>query len=90
MSNNIWKDLGKSESEQVLLQYKSELWGQLLERIKESGNTQEELAILWRTKQPNVSKIMRGRITDVSCDKLITYLATLGLTKVTTKCKYGA
>lgn len=89
MSKNVWQDIGKSHAEQLVCKLKAQYWNELLDRVEASGFTQTQLAEIWGTKQPNVSKVLRGKLSDVSIDLLISYLCQLGLKDIRSECYYG-
>ena len=72
---NVFTDLGLPDAGD--LQIKAELTRQLHHRIKELGLTQVQAAKRLGLKQPDVSKIARGRFTGFSLDRLIALLNAL-------------
>jgi predicted XRE-type DNA-binding protein len=71
-SGNVFADVGLDHAED--LQIRAELTRRLHNRIKTLGLTQTEAAKRLGLKQPDVSKLMRGRFTGFSADRLITLL----------------
>jgi predicted XRE-type DNA-binding protein len=76
-SGNVFADLGFSQSEAVDLQVKAQLTLQIFRRIKELGLTQVKAAGQLDVSQPDVSKLMRGRHTGFSVDRLLALLNAL-------------
>jgi len=74
-SGNVFADIGLADAED--LQLKAELTRQLHNRIKALGLTQVQAAKRLRLKQPDVSKLMKGRFTGFSADRLIALLSAL-------------
>lgn len=74
-SGNVFADLGLPDAD--ALQMKAELTRQLYNRIKALGLSQVETAKRLGLKQPDVSKLMHGRFTGFSADRLIALLNVL-------------
>ena len=74
-SRNVFADLGFADAEE--LQIKAELTRQLFLRIKSFGLSQTEAAKTLGLKQPDVSKLMAGKFTGFSTDRLIALLNAL-------------
>jgi predicted XRE-type DNA-binding protein len=76
-SGNVFVDLGFSKKEAGELAVKAELTRQICNRIKELGLTQIVAAERLGVSQPDVSKLMNGRYTGYSIDRLISLLNAL-------------
>jgi predicted XRE-type DNA-binding protein len=74
-SGNVFADLGFPDAEE--LQVKATLTRQIANRIKEFGLTQVQAGIRLGISQPDVSKLMHGRYTGYSVDRLIAILNAL-------------
>ncbi len=74
-SGNIFADLGLPDANELPM--KAELTRQLYNRIKSLGLTQVEAAGRLGLEQPDVSKLMQGRFTGFSADRLISLLNAL-------------
>ena len=72
-SGNVFEDLKLASSKELLA--KAELARQVYLIIKKRGLTQ--MAQLLRLKQPDVSLLMRGRLSRFSTDRLIQMLNVL-------------
>ena len=72
---NVFEDLGLANSEELLA--KAELARQVYLIIKKRGLTQTAAANLLGVKQPDVSLLMRGRLSRFSTDRLIQMLNVL-------------
>ena len=46
--------------------------------VEERGLTQDQLALLVGVDQPTVSKVLRGRLSSITLDRLIRWLTLLG------------
>ena len=74
-SGNVFADLDLPNADE--LQIKAELTRQLYNRITALGLSQVQAARQLGLKQPDVSKLMHGRFTGFSIDRLITLLTAL-------------
>ena len=74
-SGNVFEDLGFVNSKELLA--KAELARQVYLIIKKRGLTQTAAASLLGMKQPDVSLLMRGRLSRFSTDRLIQMLNVL-------------
>ena len=76
-SDNVFADLGFSPSDAADLKIKADLTWQIHHRIKELGLTQAKAATQLGLSQPDVSKLMNGRHTGYSVDRLLLLLNAL-------------
>jgi predicted XRE-type DNA-binding protein len=76
---NVFDALGFSASEASALKIKAELLSAILEHVKVKGYTQAQLADVLDEHQPSVSNLLRGRISQVSIEKLLRYADRLHL-----------
>ena len=76
---NVFDALGFSASETSALKIKAELLSAILEHVKMKGYTQAQLADVLDEYQPSVSNLLRGRISQVSIEKLLRYADRLHL-----------
>ena len=76
---NVFDALGFSASEASALKIKAELLSAILEHVKATGYTQAQLAGVLDEYQPSVSNLLRGRISQVSIEKLLRYADRLHL-----------
>jgi predicted XRE-type DNA-binding protein len=76
---NVFDALGFSASEASALKIKAELLSAILEHVKVKGYTQAQLAGVLDEYQPSVSNLLRGRISQVSIEKLLRYADRLHL-----------
>ena len=76
-SANVFLDLGfdAQEAEELLL--KSHLFHRLQDAVRASKMTQVEVARLLGTDQSKVSRILRGKMSDFSVDRITSYLLRL-------------
>jgi predicted XRE-type DNA-binding protein len=77
--SNVLDALGFSTSEASALKIKAELLSAILEHVKAKGYTQAQLADVLDEYQPSVSNLLRGRISQVSIEKLLRYADRLHL-----------
>ena len=75
-SRNVWLQLGLPDAEEHYL--KAELVLRLAKSIESHGTTQRLAARQLGTTQPELSKILRGKFSEVSLERLLRFLAALG------------
>lgn len=78
MSKNVFQDLGFNEEEAAGLKLKSYLFMALQEVIRNSSLTQKEVAETIGADQPKVSKILNGKFSEFSIERITEYLQKLG------------
>jgi predicted XRE-type DNA-binding protein len=76
-SGNVFADLNLPNSEERLA--KAGLASAIQDVIDMRGLSQLEAAKIMGIDQPKVSKIMRGRLSDFSTERLMNFLVHLGL-----------
>lgn len=75
-TRNVWLQLGFPDAEEHYL--KAELVLRLDKAIKSAGLTQRAAARRIGTTQPELSKILGGKFSEVSLERLIRFLTALG------------
>ena len=75
-TRNVWLQLGFPDAEEHYL--KAELVFRLDKAIKSLGLTQRAAARRIGTTQPELSKILGGKFTEVSLERLMRFLTALG------------
>src|SRR5260370_8904440 len=75
-TRNVWLQLGFPEAEEHYL--KAELVVRLDKAIRSLGLTQRAAARRVGTTQPELSKILGGKFSDVSLERLMRFLTALG------------
>src|SRR6202049_1523628 len=75
-TRNVWLQLGVPDAEEHYL--KAELVLRLDKAVKSLGLTQRVAARRIGTTQPELSKILGGKFTEVSLDRLMRFLTSLG------------
>ena len=75
-SGNVFADLGLPNPEERLL--KAQLAMKIKALIEQRGGTQAQVACLIGLDQPKVSKLMRGRLSEFSIERLFEILNRLG------------
>ncbi len=76
---DIFDDLGLSPQEALEAKVKSEIWRDLMAHIEERGLDQKALKKVLKIHQPDVSQLVRGKISKFSTSKLITFAIRLEL-----------
>jgi predicted XRE-type DNA-binding protein len=75
-TRNVWLQLGLPDAEEHFL--KAELVLRLDKSIRALGLTQRAAARRLHTSQPELSKILRGKFSEVSLERLMRFLTALG------------
>lgn len=78
MTKNVFKDLGFNEEEAAGLKLRSYLFMELQEIIRKSSMTQKQIAETIGADQPKVSKILNGKFSEFSLERVTEYLQRLG------------
>jgi predicted XRE-type DNA-binding protein len=79
VKGNIFDALGFSASEASALKIKAEILSAILEHIRAKGYTQTQVVDLLDEYQSSVSNLLKGRIAQVSIEKLLRYADRLHL-----------
>ena len=79
VKGNVLDALGFSASEASALKIKAEIWSAILEHIQSRKYTQAQLVQVLDEYQPSVSNLLKGRIAQVSIEKLLRYADRLHL-----------
>jgi predicted XRE-type DNA-binding protein len=79
VKGNIFDALGFSASEASALKIKAEILSAILEHVRAQGYTQAQLVDMLDEYQPSVSNLLKGRIAQVSIEKLLRYADRLHL-----------
>jgi predicted XRE-type DNA-binding protein len=79
VKGNVFDALGFSASEASALKIKAEILSAILEHVRIKGYTQKELVEVLDEYQPSVSNLLKGRISQVSIEKLLRYADRLHL-----------
>jgi predicted XRE-type DNA-binding protein len=75
-SGNVFEDLGHPRPAEALA--KAKLARKIAALITKNGLTQAAAAEVLKIDQPNVSALVRGRLTGFSLDRLVRFLVLLG------------
>jgi predicted XRE-type DNA-binding protein len=85
---NVFDDLGFSKEDAAALKIKAGILSVLLEHIRRRRYTQKQLAGLLGEYQPNISNLLRGKISTMSIEKLLNYAHRLNMdAQITMKMK---
>lgn len=87
-TGNVFDDLGLSQEDAAALKVKAEILSALLDHIRRRRYTQKQLVQLLADYQPNVSNLLRGKISRMSIEKLLNYAQRLDMdAQITMKMK---
>ncbi len=75
-SGNVFRDLGLKDAEEMLV--KAGLTSQIAEIIEDRKLTQTAAARILGLKQPDVSNLLRGKLSKFSTGRLMDFLTLLG------------
>ena len=76
---DVLDDLGFSRSEATALKVKADLLDAIRAEIERRKYTQRQLVSVLDEHQPAISNLIRGRINQVSIEKLLRYSDRLGM-----------
>ncbi|MGA3262952.1 MAG: helix-turn-helix transcriptional regulator [Terracidiphilus sp.] len=76
---DVLDDLGFSRSEATALKFKADLLDAIRDEIERRKYTQRQLVDILDEHQPAVSNLIRGKINQVSIEKLLRYSDRLGM-----------
>lgn len=76
---DVLDDLGFTRSEATALKFKADLLDAIRNEIERRSYTQRQLVDILDEHQPAVSNLLRGRINQVSIEKLLRYSDRLGM-----------
>jgi predicted XRE-type DNA-binding protein len=79
VKGNVFDALGFSASEASALKIKAEILSAILEYVRGKGYSQAQLVDILDEYQPSVSNLLKGRISQVSIEKLLRYADRLRL-----------
>jgi predicted XRE-type DNA-binding protein len=79
VKGNVFDAVGFSRSEASALKVKAEILSAILEHIRAKSYTQAQLVDILDEYQPSVSNLLKGRISQVSIEKLLRYADRLHL-----------
>ena len=79
VKGNVLDALGFSASEASALKIKAEILSAILEHVRAKRYTQAQLVNILDEYQPSVSNLLKGRISQVSIEKLLRYADRLHL-----------
>lgn len=76
---DIFDDLGFSPAETLEAKIKADIWQALIKHIEQHGYSQAYLVAVLKVHQPDVSNLLKGKISKVSITKLIQFAGRLNL-----------
>jgi predicted XRE-type DNA-binding protein len=76
---DIFDDLGFSAKETLEAKIKADIWQALMKHIEQAGFSQAYLVTALKAHQPDVSNLLKGKISKFSITKLIQFAVRLNL-----------
>ena len=76
---DVFDELGFSSADALVLKAKARILSALLERIRERKYSQRQLSRLLDDEPANVKKLLGGKISSMSMEKLLKYAQRLNL-----------
>lgn len=76
---DIFDDLGFSPAETLEAKIKADIWHALVQHIEARGFSQAYLVNALKAHQPDVSNLLKGKISRISITKLIQFAGRLNL-----------
>ena len=76
---DVFQDLGFSTEKALALKFKARILVAILDEVKGRKYRQAQLVKILDEHQPVVSNLLRGKITQMSIEKLLIYADRLGL-----------
>ena len=76
---DVFQDLGFSQEKALALKFKARILVGILDEVKKKKYRQAQLVKILDEHQPVVSNLLRGKITQMSIEKLLIYADRLGL-----------
>ena len=77
-TETLWEDLGFTPEESAVLELKYKLLREITKEIGRRKITPKQVAQVLDIQQPLVSKLLNGKVSDISNDRLTKYLRRLG------------
>jgi predicted XRE-type DNA-binding protein len=78
-TGDVFRDLGFSPERALALKFKARILIAILDEVKRKKYGQAQLVKVLDEHQPVVSNLLRGKITQMSIEKLLVYADRLGL-----------
>ena len=75
----VFHDMGFSEQESLTLTVKADLYSKILEVVEKKKIKPRELEKILDVPQPRVSELLRGKLSSLSIEKLLSYLEKMGI-----------
>lgn len=76
---DVFRDLGFTPEKALALKFKAKILIAILDEVKRKKYRQSRLVKVLDEHQPVVSNLLRGKITQMSIEKLLIYAERLGL-----------
>ena len=78
-SENVFADLGFSPQKAIAMKFKAKILSAILDEVHRKRYRQRRLVEILDEYQPVVSNLLRGKVSQMSIEKLLIYADRLGL-----------
>jgi predicted XRE-type DNA-binding protein len=75
----IFHDLGFNEQDSLSLTFKADLYSKILDIVEKQKFKPRDLEKMLDVPQPRVSELLRGKLSSMSIEKLLSYLEKMGV-----------
>ncbi|RYZ51664.1 MAG: hypothetical protein EOP07_20950, partial [Proteobacteria bacterium] len=72
-SENLFEDIGFSKKDSVKMKMKSDLYIKIVQTVRLNKYTQHQVSKILDIPQPRVSKLLTGKIDNITVDSLVDY-----------------
>lgn len=76
-SENLFEDIGFSKKDSVKMKMKSDLYIKIVQTVRLNKYTQHQVSKILDIPQPRVSKLLTGKIDNITVDSLVDYASLL-------------
>jgi predicted XRE-type DNA-binding protein len=78
-NKSVFNDMGFNEQEALALTIKADLYGKILDVVEKQKIKPRDLEKMLDVPQPRVSELLRGKMSSLSIEKLLSYLEKMGV-----------
>lgn len=78
-NKSVFHDMGFNDQESLTLTVKADLYSKILEVVEKKKIKPRQLEKILDVPQPRVSELLRGKLSSISIEKLLSYLEKMGI-----------